>query len=79
VTVENLIRLFVHNKSRDRYQLNSLGSGCRFWCLTAVKDLEEAGYIAQGSGRDVESGIGQLHRAMGNQWVPYPLIQGSFY
>ncbi|KAJ7740875.1 hypothetical protein B0H14DRAFT_2407449, partial [Mycena olivaceomarginata] len=79
VTVGNIIQLLVHQKLRDRYQLNPLGSGCRFWCQTAIADLEQASYIAPGSAATIEANLQQLNRRYGKTWVPYPLIQGTFY
>ncbi|KAJ7246538.1 hypothetical protein B0H12DRAFT_757031 [Mycena haematopus] len=79
VTVGNIIQLLVHRNSRDRYQLNSNGSGCRFWCLTVMGDLEQANYVARGSKGNIENNIQVLHSTYGNTWVPYPLVQGRFY
>lgn len=77
-TVAQVLALVLHNR-RDRYRLTNDGSGCRFWCKTVLADLEGSEYVAGGSGRDIEVHLQELNRKMGNQWVPYPLIQGTFY
>ncbi|KAJ7454848.1 hypothetical protein FB451DRAFT_1184683 [Mycena latifolia] len=76
----NHIEVLGYNiRAWDRYQLNSLGSGCRFWCLTAMNDLEEVGFVKGGTGTRITKCIQQVHNMYGNAWVPFPLIQGTFY
>jgi hypothetical protein len=78
VTVGDVLSLILNNK-RDLYSLNSDGSGCRFWCLTVIRNLEEAGFVAPGSVTHVEDYLLELHHRIGNYWVPYPIYQGTFY
>ena len=78
VTLGHVLALVLQN-GRDRYTLNDGGSGCRYWCLTVLNDLELARYVNQGSGANVEAFIAQLYQTLGQTWIPYPLHQGTFY
>lgn len=78
ITVQHVIDLALRNR-RDQYRLTTGGSGCRYWCQTFINDLENARYVPGGASRDVELFMQGLNRHFGNQWVPYPLYQGTFY
>ncbi|KNZ77817.1 hypothetical protein J132_03325 [Termitomyces sp. J132] len=80
VTVQDVIDIVLGpSKARDRYMLNERGSGCRYWCKTVIGDLEENRIIAEGSSDLLEDFFLGLNRDHGNQWIPYPMHQGTFY
>jgi hypothetical protein len=75
--VQDVIDLILA-KGRDRYKLTEGGSGCRYWCKTVVRDLEDHQFVRGGSSDQLEGYMRSLHAVHGN-WVPYPLYKGTFY
>jgi hypothetical protein len=74
--VQNYIDVLLEKK-RDRYKLAANGSGCRYWCLTALKDFEDARLLPPGTRASADKWIQQLM-----QQYPVEMTQtvsGTFY
>lgn len=78
VCVQNVIDLLVRENSRDRYRLTEGGSGCMYWCLTVLGDIERKAWIAMGSGSVAYNWLNTLRPRFGSL-MPWPARQGVFY
>lgn len=67
-------------RHRDAYRNQpETGSGCRFWCRTAIKDFESQGWVKQGHG---DRKIDRLVASVKNKGYKFPDIEepiGVFY
>ncbi|KAJ3557893.1 hypothetical protein NM688_g1226 [Phlebia brevispora] len=57
VHVQDIIDLLVRENTRDQYRLDERGSGCLFWCLTILDDLESKGWIPASSAKGAQTWI----------------------
>ncbi|CAE6536659.1 unnamed protein product [Rhizoctonia solani] len=77
VTVGAIIDLLLR-LNRDKYRYDDSGSGCRFWCIVVLGDMEKQGYVASGTvakfNKQIE-GRSQVQPSL----YPWPTREGVFY
>lgn len=69
---------FVLEQRLDKYKFNAKGSGCRFWCYTVIRLLEEAEYVQKGAISEVNKFFAEKIKQY-PKLIPEPMIKGRFY
>lgn len=65
-------------RTRNRYKYHDTGSGCRFWCLTVLGDLELAGMVPSESSAEFDRYV-LLKSEENPARFPMPTRRGTFY
>ncbi|KAH9835004.1 uncharacterized protein C8Q71DRAFT_710545, partial [Rhodofomes roseus] len=78
-TVQQLIDYVVGGKQRHKFRFDiANGSGCAFWCLTVIWDLEETGMFERGTTAAAQKHRDDL-RINDPRSLPVQMPRGFFY
>ncbi|KAF9811159.1 hypothetical protein IEO21_06612 [Rhodonia placenta] len=80
-TVKEMIDLVITGKRRHQFMFDmSSGSGCAYWCITVIGDLEEAGMLPSGTKREAQEFRDLVAVELNNaQSMPLQMPLGTFY
>lgn len=75
-SVTSVLDLIIRH-GRERYRYDETISGCRFWCMTVLGDMEAEGYVADGAVEHFKREIDKLN-SLNPDRFPLPTRKGEF-